>query len=143
MRILALDPGERRIGIAVSDELRIAAHGLKTFDRKHDGPFFRHLAALIEEHGVHEIVIGFPIALSGEKGSASMRAEDLASKIRAAFPVAVTLWDERLTSKEAKHVLRGSRSGKAAVDKVAAVIILQNYLDFLNGRDGKNGDAGG
>ncbi len=134
MRILALDPGERRIGIAVSDELRIAARGLETFDRKSGRSLFRHLSELIEQYAVHEIVIGFPLGLSGEKGPAGARAEDLASKVRASFPVAVTLWDERLTSKEAKSVLRGSRSGKETVDKVAAVIILQNYLDFLNNR---------
>ena len=130
MRILALDPGERRIGIAVSDEMGIAARGLDTFDRKKGTSFFAHLAALIEEYGICEIVVGFPLSLSGEKGVSARRAEDFASKIRASFPVTVTLWDERLSSKEAERVLRGSKSGKGTVDKVAATIILQTYLDF-------------
>ncbi|MBI4720114.1 MAG: Holliday junction resolvase RuvX [Chitinivibrionia bacterium] len=143
MRILALDPGERRIGIAVSDELRITARGLETFDRKSGQSFFRHLSGLIEEYGVHEIVIGFPVALSGERCSASARSEELASRIRASFAVAVTLWDERLTSKEANRVLRGSRPSKGTVDKVAAVIILQNYLDFLSGRSAPESDSSG
>jgi putative Holliday junction resolvase len=134
MRILALDPGERRIGIAVSDEMGITARGLETFDRKKKTSFFAHLAAVIEEYGVTEIVVGFPLSLSGEKGDSARRAEDLASKIGAAFPVTVTLWDERLSSKEAERVLRGSRSGKETVDKVAATIILQTYLDFRSNR---------
>jgi putative Holliday junction resolvase len=130
MRILALDPGERRIGIAVSDELEIAARGLDTFDRKSDGSFFTHLGGLIKQYGITEIVVGFPLSLSGEKGDSAKRAEDLASKIGAAFPVTVTLWDERLSSKEAERVLRGSKSQKGTVDKVAAILILQNYLDY-------------
>lgn len=135
MRILALDPGERRIGIAVSDEMGITARGLETFDRKRGTSFFAHLAAVIEEFGITEIVVGFPVSLSGEKGVSARRAEDLASKIGAAFPVTVTLWDERLSSKEAERVLRGSKSGKETVDKVAATIILQTYLDFRSGQE--------
>jgi putative Holliday junction resolvase len=134
MRILSLDPGKRRIGIAVSDEMGITARGLDTFDRKKGHSFFAHLAALIEEYGIVEIVVGFPLSLSGEKGDAARLAEDLASRIRASFPVLVTLWDERLSSKEAERVLRGSKSGKETVDKVAATIILQTYLDFRSNR---------
>lgn len=134
MRILALDPGERRIGIAISDELGITARGLETFDRKTGTSFFARLAALIEEYGVTEIVVGFPLSLSGDKGDSAHRAEDLASKISASFPVTVTLWDERLSSKEAERVLRGSKAAKGIVDKVAATIILQTYLDFRDNR---------
>ncbi len=133
MRILALDPGERRIGIAISDELGITAQGLDTFDRARGGSFFTHLAELIKQYGITEVVVGFPLSLSGDPGEAARRAEAFASKIGAAFPVMVRLWDERLSSKEAERVLRGSKSGKGTVDKVAATIILQNYLDYRNG----------
>lgn len=131
MRILAVDPGERRIGLAVSDEFRITAQGLETFDRKSGGSFMRHLSELVKRYDVREVVVGFPLSLSGEKGEAGMRAEGLASRISASFPVRVTLWDERLTTREAQSVLKGKRRRKGAADRLSAVIILQSYLDFL------------
>jgi putative Holliday junction resolvase len=131
MRILAIDPGEKRVGLAVSDELGITAQGLETFDRKSGQSFIAFLSDLIERYEVYEIVVGFPISLSGEKGKEAQKAEDLASRIRSSLRVKVTLWDERYTSKQAERVLRGSRNGKEAVDKISAIIILQSYLDFL------------
>lgn len=140
MRILALDPGERRVGIAISDEMAVTAQGLETFIRKPGRPFFDHLAAIIERYHVTEIVVGFPLSLSGERGESARRAEAFASKIRASFPVTVTLWDERLSSTEAERVLRGAKRGKESVDKVAAILILQTYLDFRSGGKGQPDD---
>lgn len=130
MRILGIDPGERRIGLAVSDELGITAQGLDTFDQKSGGDFIEHVAGLVGTLGIEEIVVGNPLRASGAAGESSRRASDLADRLGKRLHVKVTLWDERFSSKEAERVVRGSRAGKAAVDKVAAMLILQSYLDF-------------
>lgn len=136
-RILGIDPGDRRVGLAVSDELGITAQGLETFDRNTGGDLFSFLSTLIDTYDVGEVVIGHPVSMSGRPSAASHKAEKLAQDIRGRFGVRVTMWDERLSSEEAKRVLRGSRAGKPSVDRVAAVLILQSYLDSLSGP--KNG----
>ena len=133
-RILGIDPGERRIGLAVSDELQITAQGLDTFDRKAGVDFFAHVSTLLSQLGVEEIVVGDPIHLSGDAGESAEMARSLAGELQRRFEVEVTLWDERFSSEEAKRVLKGSRAKKGTVDRLAAVIILQSYLDF-RGRD--------
>ena len=130
MRILGIDPGERRIGLAVSDPFGIMAQGLDTFDKKHDGDFVEHVKQLAEQMEVGEIVVGNPLRGSGEAGESSRRATELARALQQKVGIKVTLWDERYSSQEAHRVLKGSRAGKAAVDKVAAMLILQSYLDY-------------
>lgn len=127
-RILGIDPGGRRVGLAVSDALGITAQGLETFDRR-KGDLIAHLRALVAEHGVVEVVVGHPVSMSGRPSEASAKARSLAEKLREALGVDVTLWDERLTSVEARRVLAGSGADKGATDRVAAVLILQGYLD--------------
>jgi putative Holliday junction resolvase len=135
MRILAIDPGDRRVGLAVSDELGITAQGLDTFDRSSGADLVNHLYNLVLEYDIEEIVVGHPISLSGRSSESSRKAERLAAELRKTFGIKTTLWDERLTSEEAKRVLKGERAGKAAVDKIAAVLILQSYLDSTRGPD--------
>jgi putative Holliday junction resolvase len=130
MRILGIDPGERRVGIAVSDPLLITAQGLETFDTQSGTDLIDHVRDLVERYEVAEIVVGNPVGLSGKEGAASAKATELARRLRVSLSVPVTLWDERLSTREANRVLRGERAGKGAVDKVAAVIILQSYLDY-------------
>jgi putative Holliday junction resolvase len=130
MRILAIDPGLRRIGLAVSDGLGITAQGLDTFDTKCGTAFLDHVSELVAELDVGEIVVGHPLMSSGEEGSSSRMARELADQLRSRIGVVVTMWDERYSSQEAKRVVRGSKADKGAVDKVAAIIILQSYLDF-------------
>jgi len=131
MRILGIDTGERRVGFAVSDELGITAQGLDTFDKKKGSDLVDHIKGLVDRFDAGEIVVGHPLGLSGQKGVSSDRAEELAGILREQLPVVVTLWDERFSSEEAKRVLRGHRARKGDIDKLAAVIILQSYLDFL------------
>ncbi|UCG53448.1 MAG: Holliday junction resolvase RuvX [Candidatus Latescibacterota bacterium] len=131
MRILGIDHGERRVGFAVSDELGITAQGLETFDRKSGDDLVDFTKRLVEEYDVAEIVIGYPIGLSGGEGASGVMARELADVLQERLSVKVTLWDERFSSEEAKRVLRGHRAAKSAVDKIAAVIILQSYLDYL------------
>ncbi len=94
----------------------------------------------MDEYDVGEFVVGNPVSMSGRPNVSSHKARRLAEDIGGRFGVRVTLWDERLSTEEAKRVLRGSRAGKPSVDRVAAVLILQSYLDSL---PGVRGDAEG
>ena len=132
-RILAVDPGERRVGLAVSDPLGITAQGLPTFDRKH-GDVFAHLRELASRFEVERVVVGRPLSLSGRESDSTRRAAEFARAIEEALALPVDLWDERLSSAEAHRVLAGTRAEKGAVDRVAAVLILQGYLDARRGR---------
>jgi len=130
-RVLGIDPGERRVGIAVSDPLGITAQGLATFDRAR-GDIVEHVRGLVREYDVERIVVGRPLSLAGGETDSTRRAEVLARAL-AALNVPVDLWDERLSSVEAQRVLAGARAGKGAVDRIAAVLILQGYLDARSG----------
>jgi putative Holliday junction resolvase len=127
-RVLALDPGRRRVGLAVSDERGVVAQGLDTFDRRR-GDLVTHLRELVRAYGVERVVVGHPIPLGGGENEASRGAVALAGEIRRALSLPVELWDERLSSAEAERVVAGERAEKSAVDRVAAVLILQGYLD--------------
>ncbi len=130
MRILGIDPGDRRVGFAVSDPLGITAQGLETFETKSGVDLVDYIGRLAERYAVEEIVVGHPVGLRGQRGRSSEKATELARAIGERLRLRVTLWDERFSSEEAKRVLRGTRAGKSAVDKLAAVIILQSYLDY-------------
>ena len=138
-RVLGIDPGDRRVGLAVSDELGVTAQGLRTFDKKSDGDLLDFISGLCERYDVTKIVVGHPVSMSGRPNRSSRKAEKLAENLRRALAVDVVLWDERLTSEQARSVLKGSRAGKPAVDRVAAVIMLQSYLDSR----GDTGTGGG
>jgi putative Holliday junction resolvase len=127
-RVLAIDPGERRVGLAVSDPLGITAQGLPTFDQR-SGALVEHVEKLMREYDVARIVIGNPLSLSGRESEGTARAKALAGELRTRLSLPVELWDERLSSTEANRVLAGSRAGKGAADRVAAVLILQGWLD--------------
>ncbi|HEX9639846.1 MAG TPA: Holliday junction resolvase RuvX [Candidatus Krumholzibacteria bacterium] len=127
--ILALDPGERRTGIAISDPEGSLARPLQTHDRKRDGSLFALLRALCDEHGVARILVGHPITQAAERGQAALHAEALADRLRSQFDIDIELVDERYSSAEADHLLRGSRRPKGDRDAIAAAFILQGYLD--------------
>lgn len=133
-RILAIDPGERRIGLAVSDPLGITAQGLPTLDLRKGG-LVAHLRALLQEYDVGRIVVGHPVSLAGRETEASRLAVALAEELRQELGLPVDLWDERLSSAEAERTLRGTRAGKGTVDRLAAVLILQGYLDAHTGTE--------
>jgi len=131
-RILGIDYGERRVGLAVSDPLGITAQGLETFDRR-SGDLLEHLSGLVSYYDVGRMVVGHPLSMSGRPSQTSRRAEQLADQLRERFDLEVILWDERLTSAEARRIVAGSGAGKEAVDRVAAGLILQGYLDSRGG----------
>ena len=138
-RILAIDYGSRRIGLAVTDELGLTAQGLPTLYRTNKRNDFDHLRRTIRHHTVGEIVVGLPLRMSGEGGTQSRKVEEFAEALRARFKLPVHLFDERLTSVEANSVLdeteMGARRRKEVVDQLAAVLILQAFLDYRAHKD--------
>ena len=132
-RILALDVGARRIGLAISDPLGITAQGLETLQRTSKRADLEYLEAIILKNDVREIVVGHPLRLSGSASAQTAKVEEFAEQLRQRFQLPVHLWDERLTSAQAQRVLRESgisihKRGQA-VDRMAAVLILQSFLD--------------
>jgi putative Holliday junction resolvase len=132
-RILALDLGTRRIGLAVSDELGITAQGLPTLERRNLRADLGELARIVQDKGVERILLGDPKRMSGEAGRQSDWVREFAARLETRLGLPVALWDERLTSREAERTLRGSGIAhgdrKAAIDRLSAVILLQSYLD--------------
>jgi putative Holliday junction resolvase len=131
-RILALDVGSRRIGVAVSDPLSITAQGLDTIQRQNKRRDWESLRAVLAKYEVVEIVVGLPLRLSGAEGTQSGKMRLFADELHAKFKLPVHLWDERWTSTEANRLLRETnlsieKRGKA-VDRMAAILILQSWL---------------
>jgi len=132
-RILGLDVGARRIGVAVSDLLGITAQGLETLQRKNKKKDFEQLRRVIRDYQVREIVVGLPLRMSGAAGIQAEKMQAFAEDLRKRFGLPVHLFDERLTSAEANRLLRETdlsieKRGKA-VDRMAAVLILQGWME--------------
>lgn len=127
---MGLDPGERRIGIAVSDELGLIARPLEVIHRRSWQKDLQRIRELASAHGVGRIIIGWPLTLSGERGPAALWSEHFAERLREALDQPVELWDERFSTAEARRYqsLRERRRG-SPVDAVAAAVMLQHYLD--------------
>ena len=132
-RILALDLGARRIGVAVSDPLGITAQGLGTIERRNGHSDMAELQKLVKEYEVGMILVGQPLNMSGQAGIQAQNATAFADQLRRRLSTPVTMWDERLTTAEAQRVLKSSGVGlekrKQAIDRMAAVILLQSFLD--------------
>jgi len=130
--ILGIDPGSRRIGLAVSDPDCRVAVGLPTFTTGAGRKLVDHLREILQAYGVRRIVVGEPRTLRGEVGAAAQKAASLARHLRRELGIDVEMWDERLTTAAGRHVLRGTKAPKSARDRVAATLILQSYLDRRN-----------
>jgi putative pre-16S rRNA nuclease len=132
-RLLGLDVGSKTIGLAVSDPLGITAQGLTTLRRKNKRTDFEHLAEIVRQYAISEIVVGYPLRMSGLEGTQAEKMQLFAEELRRKFGLPVHLWDERLTSAEANRLLRESemsiRRRGEVVDRLAAVLILQGFLD--------------
>lgn len=139
MRIIGLDYGSVTVGVAVSDELLITAQGLEVIRREQENKLRRTYARIEElaaEYKVNRIVVGYPKNMNNTIGVRAEASEEFAENLRRRTGLEVILWDERLTTVAAHRVLdeAGMHYKKKAqvVDKLAAVLILQNYLDFLS-----------
>jgi putative pre-16S rRNA nuclease len=135
-RILALDPGTKRIGVALSDEFGWTAQPLETFERKSLNVDVAHINELVRRHEVREIVVGMPVQLNGRVGPAAQSAQQFMEALQAAVGVPVVAWDERLTTKAAEQMLIEAdvsrKKRKGAVDRVAAALLLKSYLEHLS-----------
>ncbi len=135
-RILALDPGTKRIGVALSDELGWTAQPLETFERKSLAADVAHIKDLIHRHEVREIVIGMPVQLNGRMGPAAQSVQQFLEAVQGGVGVPVVTWDERLTTKAAEQMLIEAdvsrKKRKGVVDRVAAALLLKSYLEHLS-----------
>jgi len=131
--VLGLDVGSKRIGVAVSDLLGITAQGLETLQRQNKRLDFEALGRVIEKYDIREIVVGYPLRMSGVEGVQAEKMQRFAEELRARFQLPVHLWDERLTSAEANRLLRETdmsiRRRAQVVDQMAAVLILQSWME--------------
>lgn len=135
MRILGLDYGEKRIGVSICDELGLTAQGLPTIirkDKKHDWGILQNL---ITSYKVERIVIGYPVKMDGSEGVQCEKVNRFASLMEKTFTLPVVKWPETLSTKEAEEILINSgvrwEKRKKMVDKMAACLILQGYLDSI------------
>ncbi|MFA4901418.1 MAG: Holliday junction resolvase RuvX [Desulfobaccales bacterium] len=134
-RILGLDMGEKRIGLAVSDPLGITAQGLEVWIRRNRQADLDHILQIAREYQVQQIVVGLPRHMDGRLGDAATSIMEFAGALGEALKVEVIPWDERLTTAAAERVLIQAdvsrRRRRQVVDQLAAVLILQSYLDSL------------
>ncbi|WP_296975243.1 Holliday junction resolvase RuvX [Thermobacillus sp. ZCTH02-B1] len=138
MRIMALDLGDRRIGVAVSDELGWTAQGVGVITRHRDGRELEEIERIVREREVGEIVVGLPRNMDGSIGPRGEICIAFAEMLRGRLQLPVHLWDERLTTAAAERTLLEAdvsrRKRRQVVDKLAATLILQHYLDSKAGR---------
>jgi putative Holliday junction resolvase len=138
-RIMGLDYGSVTVGVAISDALLLTAQGVEVIHRKQENKLRQTMArieALISEYGVDRIVVGYPKHLNNTIGERAIKSEEFAEKLKSRTGLEVVLWDERLTTVAAHQVLSQTKldyvEKAKVVDKLAAVLILQGYLDKLS-----------
>ena len=136
MRILALDHGTKRIGVAISDELKMIAQPLEYIPAEPFSGVLERLRTLVREKEVDQIVVGMPRNMDGSYGEAAAKVREFVTVLREAIPLPLRTWDERLTSSQANRVLveGGVRrqDRKEKVDAMAAALLLQGYLDSIS-----------
>lgn len=138
MRIMGLDYGSVTVGVAISDELLLTAQGIEVIRRKQENKLrqtFQRIEELVKEYGVEQIVLGYPKNMNNSIGERAIKSEEFAEDLKRRTGLPVVLWDERLTTVAAHRVLDqgavGLKQKMQVVDKLAAVFILQGYLDYL------------
>jgi putative Holliday junction resolvase len=135
MRILGLDIGDKRIGVAISDPEQILATPLATIAREDDKKAIADIVELVDRHGVARIIVGLPYSLDGSIGGQANKVMDFAESLSKRTTASIETWDERLSTVAVERLLRESGSKKAAKrakrDAAAAAFILQGYLDSL------------
>jgi len=136
LRILAMDVGDKRIGMAISDQMGWTAQGIDTLERKSEEEDLEKIQDVIKHYSPEKIVIGLPKNMDGSLGFQGEKVKEFGELIAKVFPGEIIYWDERLTTVYAHRILiegdMSRRKRKKKVDKIAAVFILQSYLDYLN-----------
>ncbi|MBN2185105.1 MAG: Holliday junction resolvase RuvX [Candidatus Krumholzibacteriota bacterium] len=130
-RILSVDPGTKRTGFALSDPIGITAQGLETFESDGGSVLLEHIEGLIREYEVSTVVIGLPLSMSGREIEGTKRSRQLAEDIKERCEVQILLRDERMSSLEVERIMKqeGKIKRAADIDRLSAVLLLQNYLD--------------
>ncbi len=132
-RILALDLGEKRIGVALSDEMQLIARSVAVIARSSRAADFEQIASIAREHGATSLLVGLPVELDGQEGALAAWVRDYSAALGQHLGLEVTLWDESFSSKQASASMRArgvrAREQKEWIDAVAAAFILQDYLD--------------
>ncbi len=133
-RVLGVDLGERRIGLARSDELGMLASEFQVLARATPKEDATHLRAIIKEHAIVRVVVGLPTSMRGEIGWQAQRTQTWVDAVRAALGVPTTYWDERLTTVEAERAMQfagiRAKHRRERIDMTAAAVMLQSYLDY-------------
>lgn len=141
-RILGFDVGDRRIGLAISDPLGYTAQPLFTLHRTGRKADFKSIARVLRKHGVKEAVVGNPLYMSGDQSPQAAKAQAFAEDLRTEFGIIVHLWDERLTTTQAHRHLdeagHAAMGRKGIIDQVAAVLILQSFLEARANRQSRS-----
>ena len=131
---LALDLGVKRTGIAISDMTNTLARGLETYVMRTEEEDLQYFQRVIEENGVEEVVIGLPVNLDGTEGERALYSREMGEKLQSMVAAKITYLDERMTTAVAERYLLEAdvsrKKRKTVIDKLAATIILQNYLDM-------------
>lgn len=134
-RLLGIDPGKKRIGLAISDEDKLVSTPLKTILKKKNFDFIKEIKKIIEENNIQGIIVGNPLNMDGSKGSSSQSSNDFARNLSNNISIPVTMWDERLSSEGAFKLSAntGVNTSKKIekLDQNAASFILQGALDYL------------
>ena len=135
MRILAVDYGERRTGSAISDELGITAQGLKTIEVKDESKIPSLVARIVSDKKAEKIVVGLPLNMNSSESEKCIKVREFGALLAEKTNIPVVFWDERLTSVQAKRVMRELNKktyrNKQMVDKISATLILQEYLKTI------------
>lgn len=143
-RLLAVDYGLARVGLAISDPLGITAQPLATIDRRGDKQVCREIADVVRTRDVGEVIVGLPLELSGNRGEAALAVDKFVARLENHVHVPVTTWDERLTTSQAERALAESglnwKKRRKVVDQVAACLILQGVLEARSGGGSGNAD---
>lgn len=138
MRILGLDVGTKTIGIAVSDEMGWTGQGIGTIQRKNLRSDLQELAHYIKKYTVEKVAVGIPINMDGSIGTAAEQVFLFIEQLQGTFDLPIDTWDERLSTVEAERVLleadMSRKKRKKVIDTIAAAIILQGYLDYINAK---------
>ncbi len=135
-RLMGIDPGKKRIGIAISDENKIVATPYTTLVKKDYSNFLAETKKIIDENNIKGIVIGNPLNMDGSPSPSSQSAKDLAINLSKNISIPITLWDERLSSEGSFRLMGGldvnSSKKRETLDKNAATFILQGFIDYIN-----------
>ena len=133
MRVMGLDPGDKRTGVAISDPLGWTAQGKKVIESSSFQDIIKEVKELIEQYEVEKIIVGLPRNMDGSLGERAQRVEKFIEELKSQVDIPVKAWDERLSTAQAERTLLEAdlsrQRRKQVIDKMAAVMILQNYLD--------------